>query len=162
MKLRKVISGGQTGADRAGLEAAKVCGIETGGHAPRGYRTLDGEDRTLKTDYGVEEHTSNAYPPRTEVNVRNADATLRFAIRWQSPGERCTAKFLNKWLKPYLDIVPTRPPAVEEVVAWLNTHEVEVLNIAGNSEKSAPGIYEAVLEYLVKVFESLQGVDNVP
>ena len=64
LKLKKVISGGQTGVDRAGLVAASLSKLETGGTAPQGYRTLDGEDYDLRDIFGLTEHWSSAYPPR--------------------------------------------------------------------------------------------------
>ena len=51
--VRKCISGGQTGADFAGLEAARICGILTVGTAPKGFRTLDGSNPDLGSVYGL-------------------------------------------------------------------------------------------------------------
>ena len=61
----KVISGGQTGADQAGLIAAEKAGITTGGWMPKGFRTLDGPNPGLAARFGLREHPSEEYPPRT-------------------------------------------------------------------------------------------------
>jgi len=79
---KKVISGGQTGADFAGLMAAKNCGIPTGGTAPKGYRICnpdgsDGENPDLK-QFGLIEHESLEYKPRAIKNVQDSDETIWF------------------------------------------------------------------------------------
>ncbi len=68
----KVISGEQTGADQAGLRAAKACGIATGGMMPKGFRTLDGPDKALAEEFGLREHTSPSYNMRTSANARDS------------------------------------------------------------------------------------------
>ena len=84
--LRKVISGAQTGADRAALIAAKRFGFITGGHMPAGFLALDGTHPGFADLYGMETTASTEYPPRTRQNVQNSDATLRLAMNWSSPG----------------------------------------------------------------------------
>src|SRR3990172_5949985 len=116
--LRRVISGGQTGVDKAALHAALDSGFETGGFAPKGYRTLDGYDSSLAA-FGRAEHLSGLYAPRTYANVKLADATLRLARVWTSPGELCTLKAIGKYGKPWLDVDSRRPLAAEEVAAWI-------------------------------------------
>ena len=73
MKLVKIVSGGQCGADENALKAAKAAGLQTGGWLPNGSRTLDGPRPDLLTEYGMQEHTSPLYPPRTELNVKDSD-----------------------------------------------------------------------------------------
>jgi hypothetical protein len=152
MLLKKVISGGQTGADEAGLVAAQFAGIATGGSAPRGYRTLNGPNPKLGTLFGLREHPSEAYPPRTESNVSDSDATIRFARHFDSRGELCTMKYIRKHGKPHFDVDVDNLPPIEKVVQWLKDCNIVTLNVAGNSESSAPGIYEIVWQYLLKVF----------
>ena len=74
--LEKVISGAQTGADRAGLLAAEQLGIATGGFMPKGFLASDGKQPLFAARFGVEEHRSPLYPPRTRDNIRAACATL--------------------------------------------------------------------------------------
>ena len=152
----KVISGGQNGADQAGLRAAKACGLSTGGWLPKGCRTLDGPCTELLTEYSMMEHASDAYPPRTEANVKDSDGTLRFARTFSSPGERCTLKAIKWFNRPYLDINIEKPINPEEVLSWLKSHDIKVLNIAGNSEQTAPGIGEFVFNYLLGVFAEVK------
>jgi hypothetical protein len=156
MLLKKVISGGQTGADRAGLVAAQLVGIPTGGTATAGYRTLDGPDYSLRDLFGLVEHTSWAYPPRTEANAREGEGTMRFATDFYSPGERCTLKFIKKHGRIHFDVDADDPPPVEDAIEWMVKNKITVLNVAGNSERTSPGIYDFTLAYLLKVFRGLK------
>lgn len=137
MKLRKVISGGQTGADRTGLEVARELGLETGGTAPLKYITEKGPDPSLK-DFGLVESTTTAYPPRTARNVADADATLWFGST-NSPGYRCTwnaartAGKLDHWYEN---------PTDHETKAL--TEKYEVINIAGNRKSKNPEVVQMV------------------
>jgi hypothetical protein len=99
MQLIKVISGGQCGVDKAGLVAAQLAKITTGGTAPKGYRTLDGNDLDLRDVFGLSEHWSYSYPPRTENNVKDSDGTVRFALNFRSAGE--SASGLSRIISRY-------------------------------------------------------------
>ncbi len=156
MILQRVISGGQTGADRAGLIAAKAAGIPTGGWMPRGFRAHDGYHPEFAALYGIRETTSDRYQPRTRMNVQESDATLRFATDWQSPGEVLTLNLCRRYRKPHLDVTPGGSRGSAEVVAWLMANRVRVLNVAGNSEATSPGIQEFVTEFLGEVFRLLR------
>jgi len=149
--LACVFSGGQTGADQAGLMAAWEVGLATGGWAPRGFLTLLGPCPWLKYRFGLQEHTGG-YGPRTDANVRDTDGTVRVAGNFQSPGERRTFRAIQRFSKPYIDVDFRLPRPQEEVVAWLLHHNVSVLNVAGNSEETWPGIYNFTYEYLKVVF----------
>lgn len=94
-RIERVISGGQTGADQGGLVAAKSLGIPTGGFLPKGCTTLDGPRPDLLMAYGLEEHESSEYPPRTYANVQASAGTIRFAADFNSAGERCTLKAIR-------------------------------------------------------------------
>jgi len=150
--LRKVISGGQNGVDQAGLRAAKLVGYETGGTAPKGYRTLDGPNLDLRDIFGLTEHWSEAYPPRTEANVKQSDGTIRIARKIDSSGERLTLRYVQKHGRPHFDIHEDHPPTVERLVEWLANYNIETLNVAGNSEQTAPGIHDFALNFLLKAF----------
>lgn len=155
MSLKTVISGGQTGADRAGLAAAKAAGLFTGGWMPKGFRAQDGARPEFADMYGVREHASDKYPPRTALNVKEADATLRFATDWDSAGEVLTLKFIERYGRPYFDVTPGGEETPEDVVAWLRRHDVRVLNVAGNAERTSPGIEAFVTAFLGAVFALL-------
>jgi hypothetical protein len=131
MKLKKVISGGQTGADRTGLEEAKALGIETGGFAPRGYRTEEGNDPSLK-EFGLVETASNDYPTRTKLNAESAPVTVWFG-NTNSSGFRCTDKFAK-----FMCVNPS-PEKFRELCDLY-----EVINIAGNRKSKNPEVCNQV------------------
>lgn len=101
----KVISGMQNGVDQAALYAAETVGIATGGHAPKGYRTLDGNMPELGKRFGLAEDVHREYPPRTELNVMNADMTVQIAYDFDSPGERLTSRYVNMHSKPSFHVI---------------------------------------------------------
>lgn len=100
--VSRVISGGQIGADLAGLHAAEALDIETGGTATKGFRQKNGCAPWLRR-YGLVEHESPQYPPRTECNVLDSDATIRLALDFDSPGELCTLRYIKHYDKPHFD-----------------------------------------------------------
>lgn len=155
MTLERVISGGQTGADRAALVAAKAAGVPTGGWMPNGFLAQDGPHPEFADLYGVREHASNRYPPRTALNVKESDATLRFATVWDSPGEVLTLDLCRRYKRPHLDVSPGGDMTPESVAAWVRANGVRVLNVAGNTERTSPGITAFVTAFLADVFARL-------
>src|SRR5215469_4609989 len=99
MPLTKIISGGQTGADQGALYAAKELRLETGGTAPKGYRTDEGHNSNLCLDFGLNANTHYSYVPRTRQNVEDSDGTLLFG-NLTSPGTRLTASLCSQFKKP--------------------------------------------------------------
>jgi len=150
--LIKVISGGQNGVDQAGLHAAVAVGIPTGGHAPKGYKTLDGPNLTLKTLYGLEETPEPGYPPRTRLNVVNSDGTIQIAKDYNTAGEQLTTRLLLEHKKPRLPLHPALNPDVNYVVGWLHNKNISVLNVAGNGLKTWPEAFDWAYPFLVEVF----------
>jgi hypothetical protein len=152
--LEKVTSGGQSGVDVAGLIAARWCGIATGGCLPKGFITQEGPRPEYRDLYGVREHpTSPDYPPRTEENVREADATLLFATHPHSRGEKLTRRFLREHKKPFLSVPVPIILTPAAVIDFLVQNDVRVLNVAGNSEHTSPGIGWCVELFLKEMFE---------
>jgi len=152
--LRKVISGGQCGSDRGGIEAAKNFGIETGGTAPAGWRTWYGPAPELK-EFGLTEHRSSEYPPRTESNVRQSDGTLIVASNLNSPGITLTRNLCNKFSRPFFSVRPADGFSPNDVVSFLVSHNISVLNVAGNRDKN-PSItthLDFTQKLLTQVFE---------
>ena len=140
--LEKVISGGQTGADQGGLEAAEMSEVATGGTAPRGYRTDVGPRPDLGRRFGLKESRFNGYSSRTRVNVRSSTGTVVFGNP-HSPGSRLTVRLCRELRKPCLQIFypeMTRVSAEHELAQWCVLHCVEILNVAGNRENRNPGI----------------------
>ncbi|MCA9420414.1 MAG: putative molybdenum carrier protein [Nitrospira sp.] len=163
--ITKIISGGQTGADRGGLDAAIHCGIPHGGWCPKGRIAEDG---AIPVDYYLNEMVSPQYLPRTKANVVDSDATVIFTYGPLSGGSLQTATYAHHLEKPYHDVDlqrTTRGKAVEGIVRWLagdpelNDYDeylarpplVCILNVAGSRESHAPGIQEAVFQLMVDV-----------
>jgi Circularly permutated YpsA SLOG family len=152
-----VISGGQTGADQAGLRAARGAGIPTGGFASLGWETEDGPAPWL-ADFGLVECPEAGYPARTIANILGSDATLWFDST-DSPGGRLTVGTVRKHGKSSLVITPDVNPS--EVVESLQGNPwIRVLNIAGNRESKSPGIGERVEAFLVEVFRQLRAMEG--
>jgi hypothetical protein len=143
--IRRIISGGQTGVDRTAIEIAKAYGIETGGVAPKGYRTESGPDPTLAT-FGLEQDRSFEYWPRTKRNVLDSDGTALFYEK-QSSGTRLTARYCFAESKPLI-----LNPDGDELVAFVEEYGIETLNVAGNRRSVAPGVGAAVVTALVTLF----------
>ncbi len=141
--IEKIISGGQTGADQGGLEAARTVMIPTGGHAPQGYKTESGPDPSLRDRYGLKEHPSGDYRARTEANVLAADATVIFGNVF-SAGSLLTRSLCRQHKKLVLE-----NPTPEELRRWAEKYNIEVLNVAGNRESKNPGIYQATLDIVL-------------
>ena len=156
--LRRVISGGQTGADLAGLLAARKVGIETGGWIPKGWLTELGPRPVLKK-LGLREHTSDKYPPRTKQNILDSDATLIIAEHLDR-GSALTRDLCYRLHKPVFHIslndMEDSERTVQEVVHWLEKRHVQVINIAGNRESRSPGLQRQATTFLTKLFSVLQ------
>jgi len=146
--VKKIISGGQTGGDRGGLEAGKKLGIETGGTAPNGYRTDIGKDYSLK-DFGLVEHSDWQYKPRTIENVKNSDATVWFGDT-NSPGAKLTLGTCKKLGKVAFINIGT-PERLKQLIDFYN---IQVLNICGNRESKNPGIQQYVENFLIEALKN--------
>lgn len=155
MVLRKIISGGQTGADQGGIKAGSWENIETGGWIPNGFLTEDGPNPSL-AKYGIKEHSSDKYPPRTFTNAKESDGTIRFAVNFDTAGEKCTLKAIQQYNKPYIDVDVADPISVQKVTDWIIENKIEVLNVAGNREKTWPGLCKFVENYLIEVIKLLR------
>ncbi len=152
-----IISGGQTGVDLAGLEAAKITDIRTGGCAPKGYRTEEGDLLFLKTRYGLYESTSSNYPDRTKENIQKSDCTLIIYGK-VSKGSTLSKNLCEKFKKPYLYLELTDTEIerkIKEFVSRVSAMEGReiVVNVAGNRESVCPGIRTTVRELLIKCIE---------
>lgn len=158
MPLVKIISGGQRGADLAGVIAAKEAGIEYGGTMPKGFKNESGLNPDFAAKYNMEEHSSEKYPPRTYKNVKDSDATIRFATNFDSPGERCTKNAIDQYKRLYMDVQVDDefPLPPEEIAMWIINNEIRVLNVAGNRETTSPGIEKFVKDYILTVITQLK------
>lgn len=144
----RVISGGQTGVDRAALDAALKLGIPCGGWCPKGRRAEDGP---LAGRYPLCETPSDAYAQRTAWNVRDADGTLVLTQGAVTGGTADTVAFAARLHKPYLVIDVTKRPSAITVRDWGRRHRIRTLNVAGPRESKSPGIYAQAAAFLQEV-----------
>ncbi len=147
----KIISGGQTGVDRAGLDAARELGLEYGGAVPRGRRAENGK---LSPNYsGMKETYSSGYRQRTAKNVRDGDATLIFYLGKLTGGTELTRRLARSIGRPCL-LMNLRKTGEDESVRiirnWLEKIRPKILNIAGSRESGAPGIYKISYRILLR------------
>jgi len=154
----KIISGGQTGADQAGLMIAKDLGIETGGWAPKEWKTSHGPQKKLLESFGLKE-SKEGYKGRTWENVRDSNATIRLAVDFDSPGEKCTMDAINYFKKPWIDIDLLNLKPIQEVIEFLVLVKPSILNIAGNTQnKDGHNIERMSYLYLKKVLSEYKRI----
>jgi hypothetical protein len=149
MMIEKVVSGGQTGADRAGLDAAMAAGIPVGGYCPKGRLAEDG---TIPDRYPLTELIKGAYSARTEKNVVESDGTLILNIGKVTGGTKLTLEYAKRHNKPYLVVQLDSTVQADATQNWLDSNNIHVLNIAGPRESKCPGLHANALEFLRKVF----------
>lgn len=147
--LSKIISGGQTGVDRAALDVALELSIPCGGWCPKGRLSEDGP---ISLKYPLREMPSPKYPPRTEKNIRESDGTLVLTWGPVTGGTALTVKLAGKHRKPCLVVDLSHGSDPREVRDWLKAHEIKTLNVAGPRESKVPGIHGKAVEFLKKIF----------
>jgi hypothetical protein len=150
--IAKIVSGGQTGADRAALDAAIRLGIPHGGWVPKGRLTEDGP---LPDSYSVRETRTAEYTERTERNVLDSDGTLLISRGRPSGGSEYTRETALKHGRPFLHVDLHTMPAFQAAVAvsrWLAENSIRILNVAGPRASKDPGIYRDTLRLLESVF----------
>jgi len=164
LPITKVISGGQTGADRGGLDAAIYCDVPHGGWCPKGRKAEDG---VIPAKYQLKEMKSADYRKRTEQNVIDSDATLVFTLGRLSGGSLLTVEFAHGHQKPWFHVdvdVWNRVRVAKEIEDWLQgrgeyDHDEYVaqppkdcvLNVAGSRESKADGIQDLVEAIMIDV-----------
>jgi len=153
--LEKIISGGQTGVDRAALDVALDNGIPHGGWCPRGRKAEDG---TVPARYHLDETPAEDYSIRTAWNVRAADATLILTRGRPDGGTALTLRLARDAGKPCLLVDLSEETADPAAVAeWLTQNRIRVLNIAGPRESKQPGIYADTCGFLERLFDEFYG-----
>ena len=149
--IEKVVSGGQTGVDRAALDIALKLGVPCGGWCPRGRRAEDGP---LKEIYPLQETPSSDYVQRTRWNVRDSDGTMDLYRGSLSGGSALTVELAKEHNKPCL-VIDLREDSLPEILLnWVKRHKVRTLNVAGTRESGSPGIYDEACRFLEEAFST--------
>ena len=155
--IKKIISGGQTGADQAALDVAIDLGIQHGGWIPKGRKTEDG---ILPAKYKLQEMPTSSYPKRTEKNVLDSDGTLIIYHGKLTGGSALTRKMAKRHGRPWirLDLDKLSISDVSKaIISWIDRNGIQVLNVAGSRASKDPGIYKATMEILRIVLDSPGG-----
>ncbi len=149
--IRKIISGGQTGADQAALDAAIKLGIPHGGWIPKGRLTEKG---ALPEKYKLTEMPDSSYASRTEQNVIDSNGTIIISHGPLTEGSEYTRQMAIKHHRPWLHIDLNKTPAFKSanlISSWIKKNSIEILNVAGPRASKDSQIYSAV----VKLVESV-------
>ncbi len=149
--LSRIVSGGQTGVDRAALDVAIEREIPHGGWCPAGRLAEDGR---IPDRYRLQETDSPEYRVRTERNVLDSDATLVLCRGEPCGGTELTVRLARQHGRPCLTVDLDAPPAPARLRRWLAGQEIRILNVAGPRESQNPGIGAQAAESLRKLFTS--------
>jgi hypothetical protein len=152
--LEKIISGGQTGVDRAALDAALEKGFPCGGWCPAGRKS---EDKRIPPRYPLIETRSEKYEPRTEKNVLDSDGTLIITAGKPEGGTLLTVQLARKHERPCFLADVDREASSEiipRILEWLRVENIEILNVAGPRASKNPDIYSAAKSIVVKVISA--------
>lgn len=151
--LKKIVSGGQTGVDRAALDVALQLKISCGGWCPKGRKAEDG---VIDKKYPLVEADSSEYIKRTELNVGDSDGTL--VITWGTPqgGTKATIDFIKSYNKPYflLDVLSNKQN-INDITKWLEDNQIAILNIAGPRDDKEGRIYKKARELIQELMLSI-------
>lgn len=152
MALMRIVSGGQSGVDRAALDAALAIGLPIGGWCPAGRWAEDGP---IDARYPLLETASDDPAERTRLNIRDSDATLILAPGGRADGipdgTALTEAEAPRLGRPFLTLDPS-PDTLETAVDWLARYAVHTLNVGGPRESSVPGIYARAYAFLTQLF----------
>ena len=165
--LKKIISGGQTGADRAALDVAIKLNIPHGGWIPKGRIAEDGP---LPERYQLQEMRTDSYPKRTEQNVIDSDGTLIFSREKPTGGTAYTLEMVLKHKKQLLHIDlnhKTSYDAAYRILSWIEYNHLQILNIAGPRASKDPAIYIDVFKildmaYKIKRVDQIRNIEKLP
>jgi hypothetical protein len=149
--IKKIISGGQTGADRAALEVAIKFNIPHGGWIPQGRIAEDGR---LDDKYNLKEMPTSSYPARTEQNVIDSDGTVIFSRGKPTGGTDYTRQMVLKHKKHMLHIdlsLTTSYDGASLILSWIKLQKIKILNVAGPRASKDSQIYDEVFRILQMV-----------
>lgn len=146
---RRIVSGAQTGVDRAALDVALELGVPCGGWVPKGR--IDEKGRIPERYPGLEETTTADWSERTEANVRDSDGTLILSRGRLTGGSKYTAEVAARLGRPFLhlDLATLSPrEAARTAREWIDARGIETLNVAGPRASKDPGLYELTRQLL--------------
>jgi predicted Rossmann-fold nucleotide-binding protein len=146
----RIVSGGQTGVDRAALDVALELGLPCGGWCPKGRRALDG---SIPLRYPLKESKSSDYSVRTRLNVQDSDATLILNLGKLGGGTAYTLQVVEQLEKPFLLVDMDGQSDPQQVRDWICREHIGVLNVAGPRENKCPGIYQQARSFLLALLE---------
>ncbi len=149
--IKKIISGGQTGADQAALDVAIKLDIPHGGWITKGRKTEKG---TLPEKYQLQEMPTGSYAKQTEQNVSDSDGTLIISHGKFTSASVSTQELAEKHGRPLLQIDLKMTAAFEAartINSWIIRHGINVLNVTGPQASKDPKIYQATLNILEAV-----------
>lgn len=152
MRLRKIVTGGQTGVDRAALDAALEYNVEVSGWCPRGRRAEDGP---IPDRYPLTETPSDAYEQRTVWNVRDSDGTLIITDGVLEGGTALTMTEARRQGRPVLHVRTTDTVPIEMIRAWGEENDIRVLNVAGPRASEADGIYRRARKIISTLLDAI-------
>lgn len=147
-RVQCIVSGGQTGVDRAALDAAITLRMEHGGWCPRGRLAEDGP---IPKRYELRETASAEYPVRTEQNVIDSDGTLILYRNRLIGGTELTRRLAIKHEKPWRAVNIGEDHDILSVRQWIAENSIAVMNVAGPRESSTPGIGRDACDFLCAV-----------
>ena len=153
LKLKKIVSGGQTGVDRAALDFAIRRGIPHGGYCPKGRRSESGR---IAAKYRLTECASADYAMRTALNVAHSDGTLVLTRGRPEGGTQRTVFLCGEYSKPALVIDLDRRLKSADFIDWLQMHAIATLNVAGPRESKHAGIGKQARAALDELFAALE------
>ncbi len=160
-KRLRLVSGGQTGVDRAALDAALAAKVPCGGFCPKGRRAEDG---VIPARYPVQESLSRSYIVRTVQNLLSTEATVIFHAGPLCGGTRQTAAYARLHARPLLllDAAQIEPEqAARQLRAFCRREKVRILNVAGPRASQAPALGAFVRQTLERFFSPAKKVKSV-
>jgi hypothetical protein len=160
--ITKIISGGQTGADRAALDVAIELGIPHGGWVPKGRKTEAG---SLPAKFQVKETPTEDCSSRTEKNVLDSDGTLIISHGELTGGSDYTRQMAQKHEKPWIHVDASRvsvDAAAELIRAWISGSQIRILNVAGPRASEVPLIYSTTKKILKNLLQPVHSSSRRP
>jgi len=147
--IEKIVSGGQTGVDRAALDFALQKGIPCGGWCPKGRLAEDGR---IDEKYPLSETRTTLYAERTRLNVKDSDGTLIIYSGEMGNGTVYTADYARQIKKPLMIVKTDDPGLKNKVLHWIQNNGIKTINTAGPRESTSPGIYDKTMKILEMLF----------